>query len=118
MPRWRRLSTPPSARGIRDGRTAMTQESLRELLARLHERLGGSATLDRESRALLGTVMRDIERALAPGAGLQADAAALMPAAAHAPRLESLAVRVEAGRPGLAGRRRAVLVAVGKAGTS
>ncbi|TLY57807.1 MAG: DUF4404 family protein [Gammaproteobacteria bacterium] len=116
MPRWRRLSTPPSARGIRDGRTAMTQESLRELLARLHERLGGSATLDRESRALLGTVMRDIERALAPGAGLQADAAALMPAAAHAPRLESLAVRFEAGHPGLAELLRELIDALGKAG--
>src|SRR3989442_15327111 len=103
MPRWRRLSTPPSARGIRDGRTAMTQESLRELLARLHERLGGRATLDPESRALLGTGMRDIERALAPGAGLEADAAALMPAAAHAPRPETPPVRFEAGDPGPAG---------------
>ena len=94
----------------------MTQESLRELLARLHERLGGSTTLDRESRALLGTVMRDIERALAPGAGLQADAAALMPAAAHAPRLESLAVRFEAGHPGLAELLRELIDALGKAG--
>jgi len=94
----------------------MTQESLRELLARLHERLGGSATRDRESRALLGTVMRDIERALAPGAGLQADAAALMPAAAHAPRLESLAVRFEAGHPGLAELLRELIDALGKAG--
>jgi len=94
----------------------MTQESLRELLARLHERLGGSTTLDRESRALLGTVMRDIERALAPGAGLEADAAALMPAAAHAPRLESLAVRFEAGHPGLAELLRELIDALGKAG--
>ena len=46
----------------------MPQESLRELLARVHERLstiGGA--LDAESRQLLGTVMRDIER-LDPGA--------------------------------------------------
>src|SRR5207249_2629966 len=105
-------------RGIRNGRTAMTQETLRELLARLHERLGGSATLDRESRALLGTVMRDIERALAPGAGLEADAAALMPAAAHAPRLESLAVRFEAGHPGLAELLGRLIAALGKAGIS
>ena len=94
----------------------MTQESLRELLARLHERLSASGSVDREARALLGTVMRDIERALAPGAGLQADAAALMPAAAHAPRLESLAVRFEAGHPGLAELLRELIDALGKAG--
>src|SRR5256885_15851599 len=100
MPRWRRLSTPPSARGIRDGRTAMTQESLRELLARLHERLGGSATLDREARALLGTGMRGIERALAPGAGLEGDAAGVMPAAGHAARPGERAGGVGSGGPG------------------
>ena len=94
----------------------MTQESLRELLARLHERLSASGSVDREARALLGTVMRDIERALAPGAGLEADAAAPMPAAAHAPRLESLAVRFEAGHPGLAELLRELIDALGKAG--
>jgi len=30
--------------------------------------LSASGSVDRESRQLLGTVMRDIERALAPGA--------------------------------------------------
>jgi predicted component of type VI protein secretion system len=94
----------------------MTEESLRELLARLHERLSASASIDRDSRALLGTVMRDIERALAPGTGSQADAAALVPAAAHAPRLESLAVRFEAGHPGLAELLRELIDALGKAG--
>ena len=46
----------------------MNQESLRELLARVHERLsqaGGS--VDPESRSLLSTVMRDIERTLGNG---------------------------------------------------
>jgi predicted component of type VI protein secretion system len=95
----------------------MNQESLRELLARLHERLSASASVDREARALLGTVMRDIERALAPPAGgPQADAAALAPVAAHAPRLESLAVRFEAGHPGLAELLRQLIDALGKAG--
>jgi hypothetical protein len=85
----------------------MTQESLRELLARVHERLSASGgALDAESRALLGTVMRDIER-LDPGAAA---------AAAHAPRLESLAVRFEAGHPGLAEALREVVDALGKAG--
>jgi hypothetical protein len=84
----------------------MSQESLRELLARVHERLSASGSVDRESRALLGTVMRDIERALAPGAH----------AAAHAPRLESLAVQFEAGHPGLAELLRQLIDALGKAG--
>ncbi|MGH8134267.1 MAG: DUF4404 family protein, partial [Steroidobacteraceae bacterium] len=68
----------------------MSEETLRELLARVHERLGTSGALDRESRELLATVMRDIERALSGG----------MPAGAgpvSVPRLESLAVRFEAG---------------------
>jgi Domain of unknown function (DUF4404) len=92
----------------------MSQESLRELLARVHERLSASTSLDREARTLLGTVMRDIERALAAPAGAQADAAALAPA--HAPRLESLAVRFEAGHPGLAELLRQLIDALGKAG--
>src|SRR2546430_17709105 len=78
----------------------MTQESLRELLARLHERLSASGSVDREARALLGTVMRDIDRALASGA--HTDPATLTPATAPAPRLESLALDFEAGHPGLA----------------
>ena len=91
----------------------MTQESLRELLARVHERLSASGSVDRELRQLLGTVMRDIERALAPGAQAAATPA---PAAAHAPRLESLAVQFEAGHPGLAELLRQLIDALGKAG--
>ncbi|HYB32600.1 MAG TPA: DUF4404 family protein [Steroidobacteraceae bacterium] len=86
----------------------MTQESLRELLARVHERLSSSGgALDPESRQLLGAVMRDIER-------LDPDAAGAV--AAHAPRLESLAVRFEAGHPGLAEALRQLIDALGKAG--
>ena len=92
----------------------MTQESLRELLARLHERLSASGSVDREARALLGTVMRDIERALTPGA--QPGPATLAPATVHAPRLESLAVHFEAGHPGLAELLRQLIDALGKAG--
>ena len=86
----------------------MTQESLRELLARVHEHLSRSGTVDAESRQLLGTVMRDIERALQP--------AAAGDAAAQAPRLESLAVRFEAGHPGLAETLRELIDALVKAG--
>ena len=116
MPRWRRLSTPRSARGARTLRQS-TEESLRELLARLHERLSSSDSVDREARALLGTVLRDIERALAPSAdGPQAGAAALLPQEAQAPRLESLAIRFEAGHPGVAELLRQLIDALGKAG--
>jgi Domain of unknown function (DUF4404) len=95
----------------------MTQESLRELLARVHERLSASGSVDRELRQLLGTVMRDIERALTPGAHTAASPATPAPAAAaHAPRLESLAVRFEAGHPGLAELLRQLIDALGKAG--
>jgi len=87
----------------------MSQESLRELLARVHERLSASGgSLDRESRQLLGTVMQDIERTL--------EAAAAGAAAAHAPRLEKLAVRFEAGHPGLAETLRELIDALVKAG--
>jgi predicted component of type VI protein secretion system len=94
----------------------MTQESLRELLARVHERLSASGSVDRELRQLLGTVMRDIERALAPGAQTATNPATLAPAAAHVPRLESLAVQFEAGHPGLAELLRRLIDALGKAG--
>jgi hypothetical protein len=91
----------------------MNQESLRELLARVHERLnqaGGS--VDAESRGLLSTVMRDIERTLGNG-----DAPAPATAAgAHVPRLEALAVRFEADYPSLAETLRQILDVLGKAG--
>jgi len=87
----------------------MAEETLRELLARLHEHLSASSgSLDTESRQLLGTVMRDIARTIDP--------AATGVAAAHRPRLESLAVRFEAGHPALAETLRELIDALGKAG--
>jgi len=93
----------------------MTQESLRELLARVHERLSaGSAALDAESRQLLGTVMRDIDRALNDAdRGLDEASAAV---AAHTPRLESLSVRFEVDHPALAETLRELIDTLGKAG--
>ena len=86
----------------------MAQERLRELLARLHERLGsGAQKLDADSRQQLDTVMRDIDRDLD-----QANVAV----AAHSPRLESLAVRFEVGHPALAETLREVADALVKAG--
>jgi Domain of unknown function (DUF4404) len=90
-------------------------ESLRELLAQLHEQLGeNGGELDREARQLLATVMRDIERALdRPDRAAEDSAHAT---AAHTRRLESLAVRFEAGHPAIAEAVRGLIDALVKAG--
>ena len=74
----------------------MSEESLRELLARVHERLSQSGSIDAESRRLLGALMQDIGRALGD---TPADNSAV---SGHVPRLEALAVRFEADHPALA----------------
>ena len=100
----------------------MAEDSLRELLARLHEQLGArGGSLDVESRRLLTTAMRDIERALdrADRDMDKADQAlddASAAVAAHTPRLESLAVRFEAGHPAIAEALRELMDALVKAG--
>lgn len=87
----------------------MSDESLRDLLERVHERLSGDGALDARSRELLKTLMHDIERALAqPGKGGQKSDAAL--------RLEALAVKFESDHPALAGVLRQLMDALGKAG--
>jgi Domain of unknown function (DUF4404) len=93
----------------------MAEDSLRELLARLHEQLDArGSTLDAESRQLLTRVMRDIERAL-DRADRETDNVSAA-AAAHSPRLESLAVRFEAGHPAIAEVLRELVDALVKAG--
>jgi Domain of unknown function (DUF4404) len=75
------------------GRTS--EKRLRELLARVRERLGQARSVDADSRKRLSGLVSDIDQALGEGetAG---------EARKHAPRLESLAVRFEADHPGLA----------------
>jgi Domain of unknown function (DUF4404) len=91
----------------------MPAESLHDLLVRVRERLNEGDAPDQESRALLGTIVYDIERAL--GAPTPA-ASRVAAAAAQARRLESLAVRFEAGHPGLAETLRELMDALVKAG--
>jgi hypothetical protein len=90
----------------------VSEESLRELLTRVHDRLGHAGSVDAESRKLLSTLVRDIDRAL--GRGGARDAAGT--AGRHAPKLESLAARFEADHPSLAEVIREVIDALVKAG--
>lgn len=82
------------------------EETLRELLARVHERLSHAREVDEPSRALLVKVMQDIGRTLetkdpaqhspAPNESSEAE-----PLSDPLPRLEALAVRFETEHPAL-----------------
>lgn len=90
-----------------------TEESLRSLLSRVHERLreeGGS--LDAESRKHLSALVRDIDHAL----GKDGTRGVARAAGAHRPRLESLAVRFEADHPGFAEVVREIIDALARVG--
>jgi len=75
-----------------------SEEGLRELLARVRERLSRAKSVDADSRKVLSGVVQDIDHAL----GEDGASGAVGAAGTHAPRLESLAVRFEADHPGLA----------------
>ena len=112
----------------------MTEETLHQLLARVHERLSGSGTIDPEARDMLVTVMRDIDSALGRGSaggaaeegtGAQdsSDAAGAPPVAVVAKPgtppleiLEAVAVRFEAEHPAIAQLLRQIGALLGQAG--
>jgi hypothetical protein len=81
---------------------------LQHTLRNLHDELGRAPELGPDERALLETVLHDIQRVLeadaAPGTANRSDA------------LEDAAVKLEAGHPGVAGAIRALLDALAKAG--
>ena len=89
-----------------------SENGLRELLARVRERLSQARSVDAESRKHLSAVVHDIDHALGEG-GPQSVAGT---AGAHATRLESLAVRFEADHPGLAEVIREVIDALVRVG--
>ena len=99
----------------------MTEETLRQLLARVHERLSSSSAVDPEARDMLATVMRDIDGALSKGA-TKTDAVSAVPVspearvAAAVPRLEAVAVRFEAQHPAIAQLLRQIGALLGQAG--
>ena len=82
---------------------------LQRQLASLHEALREAHHLDADERAALTSVLGDIQRVLD-----RSDDGT--PDAGHGDALESAAVRLEAGHPGLAGAIRSVLDALAKAG--
>jgi hypothetical protein len=96
----------------------MTEETLRQLLARLHERLNSTSTIDPETRDMLSTVMHDIDAALWK-VGTPVTSTPVSPdarVAAAQPRLEALAVRFEAEHPSLAQTLRQIGELLGQAG--
>jgi hypothetical protein len=101
----------------------MTDETLRQLLARVHERLSSTSSVDPESREMLATVMRDIDGALGKGGAAKpagtVSAVSVSPEArvsGTAPRLEELAVRFEADHPTIAQLLRQIGALLGQAG--
>ena len=92
------------------GRTS--EKGLRELLARVRERLSQARAVDPESRKNLAVAVHDIDQALGAGGPQGASETA----DTHARRLESLAVRFEADHPGLAEVIREVVDALAKVG--
>src|SRR5579862_5984081 len=104
----------------------MTEETLHELLARVHERLSSSSTIDPDTRDMLAMVMRDIDSALARGAGDtpgREDASGSPPVAVVAKPgtppleiLEAVAVRFEAEHPAVAQLLRQIGALLGQAG--
>jgi hypothetical protein len=84
----------------------MGTPDLHEMLKRLHEELGKTGPLDRESRDLLKVVADDIDALSAPDSGI----------AGHVPALERLAVEFESEHPAASAALRQLVDALGKAG--
>lgn len=90
----------------------MDTQSLRDHLTQLRTELGASASVDQETRLLLGDIMRDIIRLTeTPGAAVQ-----VPPGAAPAERLEEIAVQFEADHPAFAANIRRLVDLLGKLG--
>jgi hypothetical protein len=83
---------------------------LQQTLRELHRELGEADRLAPEDRAMLETVLDDIQRAL------QSSEPAYVAAEAPGDVLEGAAVRLEAGHPGLAATVRSVIDALSRAG--
>ncbi len=90
----------------------MDSGQLQQQLAQLHSELAAARQVDPEVQALLGQIVRDIER-LADASAAAADAPSH---ASTADRLEAIAVQFEAGHPALAASLRRFVDLLGNAG--
>ena len=99
------LHCEPSGYALGDPMTDLTQT-----LRNLHEELQQARRLGPDDRAMLETLLGDIQRLL------DSQSSAAETGAQHGDALEGAAVRLEAGHPGLASAIRSVLDAIGKAG--
>lgn len=81
---------------------------LQQTLRDLHSELGQAQRLDPEDRAMLETVLGDIQHAL--------ESAETTPTESQRDPLKDAAVKLDAEHPGVAGAIRAVLDALSKAG--
>ena len=87
----------------------MSQSELRDLLTRLHARLGSAQSLDADDRRMLTTALADIENALAQGVTAP-------PTDGAEEGLDLLAAKFEVEHPALAETLRRVADTLGKAG--
>jgi hypothetical protein len=85
-------------------------KALREQLAALHSHLGKTTSVDAESRAMLATLLNDINRLL------QQTGASAVERQSLAGRLDELTVRFEADHPALGTALRQVVDTLAKAG--
>jgi len=90
--------------------SSSNEESLRDLLRGVHERLQRADQVDAQTRESLTALVRDIELKLGGGAPTSARTRAPLPS------LEALAVRFEASHPALAETLLQLVDALGKAG--
>jgi hypothetical protein len=89
----------------------MSNQTLRDALARLHGELQGATQLDEESTRMLQQIAADVARLR--GAGGAGGGGGEQP---HASKLEELAVRFETGHPTLAASLREIADALGRVG--
>lgn len=95
---------------------ASREESLRELLMRVHERLSHAATVDSESRQLLKTLTQDIEHALGSRPASRGGTEQRRVRRESVSNLEALAARFDADHPALAQTLRQLIDFLGKGG--
>jgi hypothetical protein len=89
----------------------MDQNSLRDLVAKLHAQLSDALRADPESRASLSDMMQDINRLIDKPADSPSPAQLSLP-----DRLERIAVQFEADHPTLAASARRLIDLLGEVG--